>query len=218
MLKNPAKIEALFRDTLLSDEEIYWLGAPLHNFWHFKGRYFFYILGIFLMISLIALGIYVFVVGLAVGQWLITVVNYNLMFLLIYFGVFFARLLFQIIQAKEGNRLQMPVQASLDVPKSSAWWKPSYYAITNMRVLIFEQGNIRDYWYHLLDMPILKKPKNRAASIQLYSSTYAAKKKKTPVLDTLRGIPENEVDDAFAILKQARAEALEERKQKMGRG
>ena len=36
------RIYALFQNKLLVDEEVYWLGEPLHNYWHFKRRYLFY--------------------------------------------------------------------------------------------------------------------------------------------------------------------------------
>jgi hypothetical protein len=210
---NQAKIQELFRDTLLSDEEIYWIGEPLRNYWHFKGRYLFYILALFSLIPLIIVSIAVLISGFGILQVLLPMLSFETVLIL----SFYILALFLSFLSRRAHEAQKPLETeSILYQKKSYWWKPSYYAITNLRVLIFEQGSIRDYWYHLLDTPILKKPKNRVASIDLYSSTYAAKKKKTPVLDTLRGIAEEEADDAFALLKQAREEALENRAREMG--
>jgi hypothetical protein len=211
MSTNQAKIQELFRDTLLSDEEVYWIGEPLHNYWHFKGRYLFRFFLVLILISLVVLALIAAAFGFSFVQLLISMMTIHTAILSFYIALV-------VINHIGRYREQQAVKASSvhEKPKAFYWWKPSYYAITNLRVLIFEQGSIRDYWYHLLDMPILKKPKNRAASIALYSSSYAAKKKKTPVLDVLRGIPETEADDVFAMLKQAREEALDERARKNG--
>jgi uncharacterized membrane protein YhaH (DUF805 family) len=213
MSTNQAKIQELFRDTLLSDEEIYWIGEPLHNYWHFRGRYLFYIFGLVLLIPVVLLIIYALVIGISVAQALISLMTTEVLAVAAYWTFI---LVLRIVTRPLREKKQFGETKAHEAHKSVLWWKPSYYAITNLRVLIFEQGSIRDYWYHLLDAPILKKPKNRTASIDLYSSTYAAKKKKTPVLDSLRGIDEDEADDVFALLKQAREEALDERKDKMG--
>jgi hypothetical protein len=213
MSSNHAKLEELFRDVLLSDEEIYWIGEPLHNYWHFRGRYLFYLFGLVLFIPMILLGIYALVIGLSFVQWLIRLMTTEM----IAVAAYWAFLIVLRIVTRPLRELKHNTEPKVhEAQKPIVWWKPSYYAITNLRVLIFEQGSIRDYWYKLLDAPILKKTKRRAASIALYSSTYAAKKKKTPVLDTLRGIPEVEADDVFAILKQAREEALDDVARKHG--
>jgi hypothetical protein len=213
MSTHEAKIQELFRDTLLSDEEIYWIGEPLRNYWHLKGRYLFRFFLVLILISLVILALIVAVLGFSFVQWLISMMTIHTAILSFYIALF-------VINHIDRYREQQAAKVSSvhEQQKAFYWWKPSYYVITNLRVLIFEQGSIRDYWYPLLDEPILKKPKNRAASIDLYSSSYAAKKKKTPVLDSLRGVAEEEADDVFAILKQAREEALEERKHKMGVG
>jgi hypothetical protein len=208
---NQAKLHELFRDTLLGDEEIYWIGEPLHNYWHFKGRYLFRILGILAFMPFVSAAVLAIVFGFTVVQGLIQMMSIEAPLLGFYIGLLFINMIGRYYEQKHLEARSVP-----EMQKANYWWKPSYYAITNRRVLIFEQGSIRDYWFHLLDAPILKKPKNRAASIDLYSSTYAAKKKKTPVLDSLRGIPEEEADDAFAILKQAWEEALDERARKNG--
>jgi hypothetical protein len=211
MSSNQAKIQELFRDSILSDEEIYWIGEPLHNYWHFKGRYIFHILGILAFTPFAAAAVLAIVFGVSVVQGLIQMMSIEAPLLGFYIGLLLINMTAQYYEQKRSE-----VNSVHEMQKANYWWKPSYYAITNMRVLIFEQGSIRDYWYKLLDAPILKKPKNRAASIDLYSSTYAAKKKKTPVLDRLRGISEDEADDVFAILKQAWEEALEEGSRKNG--
>jgi hypothetical protein len=206
MSESDEKIKELFSKTLLSNEEIYWIGSPRYNFWRLTWRQIF---TLFIPAFLFVLVPVLWLTGL--WLWFYTLLSKNFLLMLILLLILLlASILRQMQIEAEANKLtEIPIARG-------AWWKPSYYAITNLRVLIFEQGNIRDYWYTLLDSPILKKPKNHAASIELYSSSYVAKKKKTPVLDTLRGIPEDEADEAFAILKQAREEALEERKDKMG--
>jgi hypothetical protein len=211
MSTNQAKIQELFRDTLLSDEEIYWIGEPLRNHWHLKGRYLFRFFLVLILMSLVVLALVAAALGFSFVQWLISIMTIHTAILSFYIALF-------VVNQIGRYREQQAAKASSVHEKQKAvyWWKPSYYAISNLRVLIFEQGSIRDYWYHLLDEPILKKPKNRAASIDLYSSSYAAKTKKTPVLDSLRGIAEAEAADVFGLLKQAREEALEERKHKMG--
>jgi hypothetical protein len=210
MSTNEAKIQELFRDTLLSDEEIYWIGEPLRNYWHLKGRYLFrFFLGL-ILISLVVLAVVAAAFGFSFLQWLISLMTIHTALLSFYVALFVVS---QIGRYREHHATK--TSSVRERQKAFYWWKPSYYAITNLRVLIFEQGTTRDYWYPLLDEPILKKPKNRAASIDLYSSSYAAKKKKTPVLDRLRGIDEDEADDVFGLLKQAREAALDERKHGM---
>jgi hypothetical protein len=200
----PKQIYLLFHYSLLVDEEIYWFGEPLHNHWHLQSRHLFYVFVVSLFIPVFLVGILAIGFSLSFAQWLGSIITSE-SFIVIFILIIYA---WRFKQTFDNSKYR---EATLDTPKVFYWWKPSYYAITSHRVLIFEQGTIRDYWHFLLDTPVLKKPKHQAASINLYSSTYAAKKKTTPVLDTLRGIPEDEADDVFAILKQARAEALEAR-------
>jgi hypothetical protein len=211
MSTRPERIYALFQNKLLVDEEVYWLGEPLHNHWHLKGRHLFYIALGFLLMLTILMGLLVVGLGLSIASALVSTMTLDSLVALAYilFLVYVTRL-------KKATLQHTSLEAHLETKKNFYWWKPSYYAITNHRVLIFEQGIIRDYWYFLLDTPLLKKPKYHAASIHLYSSTYAAKKKKTPVLDTLSGLPEEEAGEIFVILRQMREEAIEERSHKRG--
>lgn len=203
-----AEIQSLFQSTLLSDEEIYWFGEPKHNYWRLRRRDLAFLLlstvillPIILVISVLLMGGYLL---LTAGNWIYLISP------VILWGVLMLRFVVSWIVRSQVDDLQELSSSFLDKP--SSWWKKTYYLVTSHRVLIFEQGQIRDYWFTILDEPILRKAKNGIASIQLYSSQYAAKEKDFPVLDAIQNLAESEADDVYNILHQAREEALEKRK------
>src|SRR5215510_11972242 len=88
MSTSPEQIAKLFQDILLVDEEIYWFGEPLHNYWHLKRRHIFYIFLIALLIPILLIGVLAIGFGLTFIPWLISTMTAEAFFLVFYILLF----------------------------------------------------------------------------------------------------------------------------------
>src|SRR5215207_7998649 len=112
MSKSPDEIYELFQYALLVDEEIYWLGEPLHNHWHIKGRHLFYIMLAGLLVPALLVGFLAIMLGLSVLQGLFGIMTSESFVL-----VFYILLLVFTHRPKQAPDYSKHFEARLDTRK-----------------------------------------------------------------------------------------------------
>jgi hypothetical protein len=232
--KTNAEIEKLFTPYLHEGEAIRWIGAPKRNGWHLKLETFLMIFlwltrlihlmlyslrwiflliwagsGILLLSYSILHTLYL-VFSYPGGKGAVLIIFFHIEFWIGSFLLWIAKGFFKIFTGL--NPIGKP-----SLSKLPYFWESMYFAITNQRTLIFEQGSIHEYSLLLLADAIVAKPKHEASTIYLYDKTNPTGELPEPIFQ-LRGIVEEDAQTAYEILRQAREEALEDRAREMGIG
>ena len=198
MSKTEAEIKELFTPYVREDEEFRWVGQPKRNWWHIKAQQIpelgCAVLLYSLLVMTFGMGLFLFVTILLSGEFALA-----LLVCLMVFSMFFIALTGRSRKGYDPNHI----------------FQLSYFAITNQRIILFEQSIIRDYSLMLTVDAVIGKPKNGASTIYLYNKTNPTGQLPEPLFQ-LKGIAEEEAQSAYEILRQAREEALENRARAMG--
>jgi hypothetical protein len=225
--KTQAAIEELLASYLHEGEEFRWVGEPKRNSWHLKlGSFPMMIAWLIRLLHLVLFSLrWVFALVLGFGGVLL--IGYSVLHTLYIYSaskdaIFFfhgefwiGSFLFFVAKGlfntyRKANNLGKPSLSEL--PR---FWERSYFAVTNQRIVVFEQGTVHDYSLILMADAIVGKPKNGASTIYMYSSTNPTGQLPKSIFE-LKGIIEEEAQNAYEILRQAREEALEDRAREMG--
>lgn len=232
MAKTQAEIETFLSALLKNNEEFRWIGEPARNGWRINLNpilnltaiilYLPYIVVVFIILPVLIFfaPLWLFLITrLWLDSPLISKPDSELFMITtitLIVGTCLSKLFTRFVHLK--LKFKIPKInlrfAKIMIPMFGGY---NYYAITNQRVIIAERGNIHDYPLMLMEDAVVGKPYRGASTLYIYDKTNPTGHLPDPIFQ-LEDITEEEAQNAYEILRQAREEALENRAHEMGVG
>ena len=187
------------------------LGSFLQSAGYFTRKYLYYVLAAIFIPSSIGMSLYFISLGFEEDD---PIVPFAIVFILItVVGVW--RVVRSLIKISFFDKTLDALDDVGNPPQAMNPWTKNQYAITNQRVLLYEDGRFQETSLILMQDAVKTKPRNGQSDINLYDRRSPTGQLPTPIA-TLNNLSEEDAETAYDLLVKARDLSFEERIEDLG--